>query len=78
MGSVGVPNRVVQPTEDSRLRTANLPCPGADPCVLDRCTTTASPHTALVETALRCHLPKPNNIRCGNWERKPLDGAQRR
>ncbi|PNW74192.1 hypothetical protein CHLRE_13g588900v5 [Chlamydomonas reinhardtii] len=34
--------------------------------------------SALVETALRCHLPKPNNIRCGNWERKPLDGAQRR
>ncbi|KXZ47727.1 hypothetical protein GPECTOR_33g609 [Gonium pectorale] len=33
---------------------------------------------ALVEVALRCHLPKPNNIRCGNWEKRPLDAAQQR
>ncbi|GLI65811.1 hypothetical protein VaNZ11_009434 [Volvox africanus] len=34
--------------------------------------------SALVETVLRRQLPKPNNIRCGNWEKRPLDAAQQR
>ncbi|GFR52197.1 hypothetical protein Agub_g14735, partial [Astrephomene gubernaculifera] len=33
---------------------------------------------ALVGIALRRHLPKPNSIRCGNWEKRPLDAAQQR
>lgn len=31
---------------------------------------------ALVEVALTRRLPKPNSVRCGNWERKPLDKQQ--
>ncbi|EFJ48923.1 hypothetical protein VOLCADRAFT_90238 [Volvox carteri f. nagariensis] len=33
---------------------------------------------ALVATVLKRHLPKPNSLRCGNWERRPLDAAQKR
>ncbi|GIM13601.1 hypothetical protein Vretimale_16672 [Volvox reticuliferus] len=33
---------------------------------------------ALVETVLRRQLPKPKNIRCGNWEKRPLEAAQQR
>ncbi|GLC43021.1 hypothetical protein PLESTM_001414200 [Pleodorina starrii] len=34
--------------------------------------------SALVDAVLGRQLPKPNNIRCGNWERRPLDPAQQR
>eukprot|EP00798_Chlamydomonas_sp_ICE-L_P022474 gene22474-29596_t len=34
--------------------------------------------SGLVESLLESNLPKPNHIRCGNWEKFPLDIGQRR
>lgn len=33
---------------------------------------------ALTEATLRRNLPKPSAVRCGNWEKKPLDDVQKR
>jgi ribonuclease D len=55
--------------------TANV----AEPAAVSTTTATTTPgvHPAgLVEEVLSCNLPKPQPIRLGNWERKPLSSEQ--